>query len=78
MQRSRILAIVLVTAIVALLAGTAIGYYRVPDSKGPSAECVVVANDLANLTNLNPEGSSVGESPPQIQRILDYYDEHCR
>ena len=77
MRRRWVLAIVTVTALVFLLAGTAVGYYVVPRSKSDSAECIILARDLSKATFWNPGGGGFsGEDAQKI--VIALYNEHCR
>ena len=70
------LAPVLILAIVlALAAGTAVGYYVLADndSKGTSAECLILKRDLEKLTY---RGEGRGDS--RSQSVVDRYNEECR
>lgn len=76
MRRSRILIIVLATAILGMSAGIAIGYYVVPDSKGRSADCIILARDLQKITYSD---SPTGGSEFRRERsIINQYNEECR
>jgi len=68
----RSLAVLFATAVLFLLGGTAIGYYVVPDSKGRSAQCIVLANDLEGLTYNGGTRSSTAS------KIVEMYNDHCR
>jgi len=73
MRRSRVLFLALATAGLFWIAGIAAGYYAIPDPKGKSAECIILSNDLENLTY---RGSGTGGE--REQSIVDRYNAHCR
>lgn len=55
------------------IAGVAVGYYAIPNSRGESAECVILSNDLERLTYLGD-----GSGGAREQSIVNRYNEHCR
>lgn len=64
MRRRWVAALILATAIVFSAGGTALGYWVIPDSKGPTAECIS-ARHFLNTDDYD-------------QTVADYYNAHCR
>jgi hypothetical protein len=73
MPRRRALAVVAVAALVFFLAGMAFGHYVLPRSKGDTAECIILRQDLTRLTYAGPGGGD-----ERAQTVVDLYNEHCR
>jgi hypothetical protein len=65
MRRRYVLALVLVTALIFALVGTAVGHWVVLDSKGPTAECLTSRHAI-----------DTGDLKPGIG--FAYYNDNCR
>ena len=76
-SRRRILVLVVVTALVFLGIGTSVGYWVVPDSKSPSAQCIVARSDLDTLTYLGG-GNTSSSRQDKIDNVVEIYNKHCR
>jgi hypothetical protein len=65
MRRRYVLALVLATALISALAGTAIGRWAWSDTKGPSSTCLILRRGIDN-------------GAPYPQSAYDQYDRDCR
>ena len=72
MRRRWVLALLLATAILFSLAGTTLGYYVIPDSKGKSADCIILSHDLEGLTY------SPGSNNQRANDVVAKYNAECR
>jgi hypothetical protein len=73
--RARLIAIVL-TLVLALAIGTAIGRYVVPnDSKGTSAECMILKNTISDVKYVQSGNSS---EQTFYRNLVTRYDNECR
>ena len=68
MRRRYVLTLVLATALIFALAGTALGYWVLPEGEGESADCIVTRAILNTPT----------ENPGAIESARDYYNANCR
>jgi hypothetical protein len=66
MRRRYVLALVLATALIFALAGTAFGHYVVPRSKSDSAQCLATRHAI-----------DTGQPDP-VPEAYAYYDANCR
>ena len=71
MRRRWVVALVLVTAIAFSLAGTAVGYWVLPEGKGESGLCIVLRNQIGEFTYVGEGGGR------DAQSIVDKYDAAC-
>ena len=62
-------------AVIFALAGTAFGYFVIPEGKGDSAQCIVLRKDLADLTYLTNNRASPDSASA---RVVDLSNEFCR
>ena len=70
MRRRWIAALVLTTSLVFLIAGTALGYWVIPDN-GPTAQCLALRTFILDgrLYDLEDDAYTV---------VLDEYNQNCR
>ena len=70
MRCRSVLAIVSAVALTFLILGGALGYWVIPDSKGPSATCIILRGELEDGRWLQ----LIDDDPTRN----DYYDDNCR
>ena len=71
MRRRWIVALVLSVALVFLVAGTALGYWVLPESKGESGACILYRAALE-------QGLGAEPSADILDLTISLYDENCR
>lgn len=70
MRRRWIAALVFATALVFALAGTAVGYWVLPEGKGESGDCIIARAIL--------ERGLLSDPGLDINAWIDIYDDNCR
>jgi hypothetical protein len=79
MRHRHVLALVLATALIFALAGTAFGHYIVPRSKSDSAQCILLRQDLSRLPfHYSTMGDGAGPDRANAQEVVDQYNAQCR
>ena len=73
MRRRWIVALVLATALVFSLAGTAVGYWVLPEGKGESASCIILRNQIQGIT-----WAGEGRGDAEATEVVNKYDAECR
>ena len=76
MRRRRVVALVLATALVFLVAGTALGYWAIPQ-EGTRAECIILANQLEDYEYLGFDQPSTSATR-LASFVIDEYNRLCR
>ena len=74
-----VLALVLATALIFTLAGTAVGYMAWRDGRGDTAQCILLRQDLSRLTyHYSTMGDGAGPARQNAQEVVDAFNEWCR